>query len=111
MTFRLDPDRFPNRAKVQFTTSVGMPSLIYQACVATGTVSSTVYCQYAIIDALVRDLGLDRDELIAGLPVPRGPGAHLYSPQDWATRRRPITEDQTGGVWMVGPANTIEDVR
>ena len=107
MTFRLDPDRWPNRAKIQFTTSAAMPHLIYQACLATGTVSNTVYVQRAVCEALARDLGLDLQALLADLPEPRGPTAHVYDP----TRRRPVTEDRTGGVVLVGPANTVEEVR
>ena len=45
-----------------------MPSDIYRACLATGTVSNTVYCQHALIDALSRDLRIDRATLLGALP-------------------------------------------
>lgn len=110
MTFRLDPDRWPNRAKIQFTTSAAMPHMIYQACLATGVVSNTVYVQHAVCEALARDLGLDLQALLDDLPEPRGPSAHVYDPAE-GTMRRSITEDRTGGVVLVGPANTVEEVR
>jgi hypothetical protein len=114
--FRTDPWQYPNRTKIQFTTSARMPNLIYQACLATGTLSNTVYCQYALIDALVRDLGLDRDSLVADLPAARGPSGHLYDPDQgtmnrYRRKKPPVTEDQTGGVLSTGPGNTVEDVR
>jgi len=110
VTFRLDPDKWPNRAKMQVTTSAAMPHLIYQACLATGTISNTVYVQHAVCEALARDLNLDLDALLADLPTPRGPSKHLDNPEHHS-QRRPVTEDPTGGVLMVGPANTVEEVR
>lgn len=92
-----------DRAKVQFTTANWMPSMIYRACLATGVVSNTVYCQRAVCEALARDLGLDLQTLLADLPTPRGPSAHLDDPVHHSQRRRlPV---------MTGPANTVEEVR
>lgn len=108
MPFRLNGF---DRSKIQFTTGSWMPSMIYQACLATGTVSGTVYCQRAVCEALARDLGLDLDTLLADLPAPRGPSAHLFDPTENTMNRFPITHDQTGGVVMVGPANTVEEVQ
>jgi hypothetical protein len=82
-----------DRAKIQFTTGSWMPAMIYRACRATGVVSATVYCQRAVCEALARDLGLDLDTLLADLPTPRSNSAHLHD------------------VVMIGPANTIEEVR
>ena len=117
MPFRVQPYEFPGRAKIQFTTSARMPSDIYHACLATGTVSNTVYIQHALIDALSRDLAIPRATLLGALPPPRGPAVHLYDPTDghpmnrFAKKSRPITEDHTGGVHQIGPANTREEVR
>lgn len=112
MPFRLDPERFPFRAKIQFTTSASMPSRIYKACVATGVVSNTRYCQEAVCEKLSRDLGIPLEDLLAELPAPRGPSAHLYDPAEGTMARgRSVTEDQTGGTVRVGPANTVEEVR
>ena len=117
--FRIAPYEFPNRAKIQFTTSAAMPSMIYQACLVTGTISNTVYCQHALVDALCRDLRVDRAVLLDELPAPRGPSGHLYDPAEETMNRfrkaRPpigvaITKDQTGGVLFIGPANTHEEV-
>lgn len=94
MPFRLDDFR----AKIQFITSAEMPSLIYKAVCATGTVSNTVYIQHAVCEALARDLGLDLDDLIARLPPPRGKAAHPFGPD-----RQPAVRP--------GPANTFEEVR
>lgn len=114
--FRVDPYHYPNRAKIQFTTSARMPSDIYAACLATGTLSNTVYCQHALVDALVRDLTVPREELLASLPAPRGPSAHLYDPAEatmnrYRGRTLPVYLDQTGGVLRTGPGNTVEEVR
>ena len=122
--FRIQPYEFPNRAKIQFTTSAEMPSMIYRACLVTGTISNTVYCQHALVEALSRDLNLDRAVLLDDLPAPRGPSGHLYDPDEQTMSRyrkarppvgpvttRAITEDNTGGVLHIGPANTIEEVR
>ena len=120
MPFRIQPYQFPNRAKIQFTTSAEMPSMIYRACLVTGTISNTVYCQHALVDALARDLNLDRAVLLGSLPAPRGPSGHLYDPAEETMNRyrkgRPpvgvaVTQDQTGGVLLPGPANTHEEVR
>jgi hypothetical protein len=92
-----------DRAKVQFTTASWMPSMIYRACLATGIVSNTVYCQRAVCEALARDLGLDLDALLDDLPTPRGPSAHLDDPEHHTQRRYQTT-------W-IGPANTVEEVR
>lgn len=112
MPFRIDPYRFPNRAKVQFTTSAGMPNLIYKACLATGTLSNTVYIQHALAHALARDLNMDVGQILADLPTPRGPSAHLYDPDEHTMNRyHDIAHDQSGGRTMVGPGNTVEEVR
>jgi len=99
--FRLDEFR----AKIAFTTSAEMPYLIYQACRATGTVSGTVYCQHAVAEALARDLGVPVADILANLPAPRGPAKHLYAPA------RRVDQDPSGGRAMIGPANTVEEVR
>lgn len=115
MPFRLDSEGFANRAKVQFTTAARHPYLIYQACLATGTVSNTVYCQHALVDALARDLGVDRDDLIAELPTPRGPANHLWNPEEHTLGRY---ERIRHGIALapatlvrIGPANTVEEVK
>lgn len=112
MPFRLGKEGFPNRAKIQFTTSLAMPHLIYRACKATGIVSNTVYCQHAVAHALARDLGIPVETILADLPEPRGPGKHLFDPNDGAMNRSTnIQYDQAGGTRFIGPANTIEEVR
>jgi hypothetical protein len=78
MPFRLDPEMYPNRTKIQFVTDNAMPHLIYQACLATNVVSNTRYIQEAVCTALARDLGLDLDDLLAALPEPRGNAKALY---------------------------------
>lgn len=114
MPFRLpglDP-KWEGRAKMQVTTANWMPLFIYRACLATGIISNTVYVQRAVCEALARDLDLDLDELLADLPPPRGPAKHLYDPREGTMNRyRVVTEDQSGGRLMVGPANTVEEVR
>lgn len=110
MPFRLD-EKYGFRAKIQFTTSAEMPYLIYRACVATGTVSNTVYCQMAVAEALSRDLGIPLEDIVANLPTPRGPGKHVFDPSEGKmVRGKPITDDHTGGRVMIGPANTHEEV-
>ena len=98
MPFRLDEFR----AKVQFTTNAEMPSQVYRACVETGCPSNTVYYQLATCVALSRDLELDYDDLVAALPQPWGPSGHLFDPTG---DNHPMARK------LVGPANTIEDVR
>lgn len=112
MPFRLDPEKFPNRTKIQFTTSNRMPYLIYQACLRTGIPSNTVYCQLALAEKLSQDLGVPLEEITAELPTPRGPSAHLYDPAEGTMRRtKSVAEDPTGGMVRIGPANTDEEVR
>lgn len=116
MPFRIAPYEFPNRTKIQFTTSAAMPLMIYRACLETGIISNTVYCQHALVDALCRDLRVDRAVLLAELPPPRGPSGHLYDPTEQTMNRYrkakpPVTVDPTGGVLRIGPANTHEEVR
>ena len=92
----------PGTAKIQFATSLEMPSLIYRACLATDTVSNTAYIQRALAQALARDLGMDVERIMENIPPNRGPALHLFNPAD-GKQVRPRR--------MVGPGNTIEDVR
>jgi hypothetical protein len=94
MPHRLDE----HRAKVQFTTSARMPSLIYKACNVTGVISNTRYIQQAVCEALARDLGIPIEELLAELPPCRDQAARLFGTDRKAVRR-------------TGPANTVEEVR
>lgn len=110
MPFRLNEFR----AKIQFTTSAEMPSLVYQACLKTGAVSNTVYIQHAVIDALARDLDLDPDELRSHLPEPRGAAAKVWSPEEpLGMRHRNATgiAEHPARLVAIGPANTDEEVR
>lgn len=82
MPFRLDPEKYGEfRAKIQFTTAAWMPYKIYQACLATGVISNTVYCQIAVAEKLARDLDLDLAELLSQLPTPRTTNRHLFDPR------------------------------
>jgi|RhiMethySRZTD1v2_1073278.scaffolds.fasta_scaffold06356_10 hypothetical protein len=110
MPFRLPSEGFPDRAKIQFTTSAAMPHLIYQACLVTRVVSNTVYCQHAIAEALARDLDIPLERILADLPAPRGPAKHLYDPAEGTMSRYPVNIDSSGGRVEIGPANTIEEV-
>lgn len=109
MPWRLDEFR----AKVSFTTSAEMPHLVYRACLATGTVSNTAYYQVAVCERLARDLDIPLDVLLARLPPRRGPAAHVFDPDDHLMARYPVGvhEDQSGGTFQIGPANTREEVR
>lgn len=80
MPFRLDERYGEFRAKIQFTTAAWMPYKIYQACLATGILSNTRYCQIAVCEKLAKDLDLDLDELIAQLPKARTVANHLFDP-------------------------------
>lgn len=84
------------RVKIQFVTFAGMPSMIYKACLATGTVSQTRYIQVAVCEKLARDLNMRLDDLLVMLPAPRGPATMLLP---------------TKGKPRIGPANTIETVK
>lgn len=88
MPFRLNEFR----AKIQFLTSAEMPSLIYRACVTTGTPSNTRYVQVAVAERLSRDLDIPVEDLLAKLPP---------------------TRDMNGlrGQHAIGSANTVEEVR
>lgn len=101
MPFRLNE----YRAKIQFTTFARMPYLIYQACLATDTISNTVYCQIALCEKLSRDLGIPVEDLLAECPTPRSRAAHVFE--------KPVPLDQKlhGGVARIGPANTNEEVK
>lgn len=114
MPFRLDPQVYGEfRAKIQFTTSAEMPSLIWQACKATGFVSGTVYCQHALAHALARDLEIPVEVILENLPTPRGGASWLQDPALFPGPRKTasVTEDQPGGIVRIGPANTIEEVQ
>ena len=102
MTFRLD--QFPDRCKIQFVANNALPSMIYRACLATGTTSNTVYIQHAVCEALARDLDLDLAALLDALPPPRGPANHLFDPDPTHPMDRYTRQ-------FIGPANTVEEVR
>lgn len=80
MPERLGPEYGEFRAKLQFVTAAWMPYKIYEACMATGVLSNTAYCQIAICEKLARDLDLDLDELLANLPRRRTASMKLFDP-------------------------------
>ena len=86
-------------AKIQFSTSARMPSLIYKACIKTETVSNTAYIQRAVCEALSRDLGIPLEDLVSELPPSRSRAATLFG-GDRKPRRH-----------LAGPSNTVEEVR
>jgi len=112
MPFRLDEFR----AKMQFTTGAWMPHMVYTACVKTGVVSNTRYVQEAVCEKLARDLDLDLKGLLDRLPDCR---RQVIDPAERTNARpgnmnalgTPVNRDPSGGRVMVGPANTIEEVR
>lgn len=107
MPFRLDPEKYGEfRAKIQFTTAAWMPWRIYQACLRTGVLSNTVYCQLAVCEKLARDLDLDLDELIATLPTAKTVAAHLWDPGGI----RPGGGRGNYGAPRYGMGNTDEEV-
>ena len=81
MPFRLNEFR----AKIQFIAPARFPSLIYQACLATDTVSNTRYIQEALCEKLARDLGLEYHDLLDELPPTRGAAGVRFGPD-----RRPV---------------------
>ena len=66
------------RHPIRFVASARMPHDIYLACQATGTVSSSVYIQHAVCEALARDLKIPLEELLDALPEPKGNAATLF---------------------------------
>lgn len=88
MPFRLNEFR----AKVQFITSARMPSLVYKACMKTGTVSNTRYYQEAVCERLARDLGVPLESLIDELPPPRGSATVLFGDDRRQIKRRTVEE-------------------
>lgn len=95
MPFRLDEFT----AKIQFITFARMPSLIFEACVKTGTISNTHYVQKAVCEALARDLDIPLEELLEMLPPHRGKAAALFDGNRKYVALRP------------GSANTVESVK
>jgi hypothetical protein len=83
-----------------------MPHRIYQACLKTGIVSNTVYCQMAICEKLARDLDLDLDELIKTLPRAKTSSKHLWDPDG----TQPGKQYGAMGRVRYGMANTDEEV-
>lgn len=80
MPFRLDEKYGEFRAKIQFTTGSWMPYKIYQACLKTGVLSNTRYCQEALCEKLSRDLDIPLEELLVALPRARGTALRLFDP-------------------------------
>lgn len=99
----------PDAAKVQFSTSPAMPSLVYRACVETDVPSNTRYYQEAVCEKLSRDLGIPLAELLADLPPNRGPAAHLYDPEEHTMSRYGVPSPALAS--FGGGSHTIEDVR
>lgn len=67
-----------DKTKMQFITSMRMPSLVYKATVATKKPSNSVYIQHAVCEALSRDLGIPIEELLAELPKARGADCDVF---------------------------------
>lgn len=95
MPFRLDEFRTTLRC----ITNVEMPSMIYRACIKTGTISNTRYIQEAVCAALARDLDIPLEDLLAQLPEPRSNAKTLFG------------DDRRQAPRRTGPANTVESVR
>ena len=74
MPFRLNE----HRTTIKFVTFAQMPTLIYRACLATGTVSNTRYIQEAICEKLARDGIEPVESLKAKLPPCRSNAATLF---------------------------------
>jgi hypothetical protein len=74
MPFRLNE----HRTTIKIITFAQMPSLIYRACLATGTVSNTRYIQEAICEKLARDGIEPVESLKAKLPPSRTNAATLF---------------------------------
>lgn len=116
MPFRLDEKYGEFRAKIQFTTAAWMPYKIYQACLATGIMSNTRYCQIAVCERLAKDLDLDLEELISQLPRARTVANHLFNPvADTVPGRKPagerISRHTRVMIGRPGMGNTDEEVR
>lgn len=75
MPFR-DPEG--NRTTIKIATFARMPSLIYEACLSTGTPSNTRYIQEALCMRLAKDHGIPYDSLLAQLPPTRSNSAALF---------------------------------
>ena len=116
MPFRLDEKYGEFRAKIQFTTAAWMPYKIYQACLATGILSNTRYCQIAVCERLAKDLDLDLDELVSQLPRARTVANHLFNPSsDTMPGPNPsgerISRHTRVMIGRPGMGNTDEEVR
>lgn len=115
MPFRHDAKYGEFRAKIQFTTAAWMPYQIYQACLRTGILSNTAYCQVALCEKLARDLDLDLDELLANLPSRRTTSNHLWNPLEKMPGHPPANgqRDATNiriAIGRYGMGNTDEEV-
>jgi hypothetical protein len=115
MPFRLDEKYGEFRAKIQFTTAAWMPYKIYQACLATGILSNTRYCQIAVCEKLARDLDLDLDELVSQLPRARTVANHLFDPGGTLPGVKPRDGQRNRHTRVMigrpGMGNTDEEVR
>lgn len=89
-----------DKTKIQFITSVRMPSLVYRAVVATGKPSQSVYIQHAVCEKLSRDLDIPLEELLAELPKARNHKSDILGGLRQRKNFRPGSN-----------SNTHEDVR
>jgi len=94
---------------INFRCGDGFPSLIYQACLNTGTLSNTAYIQDALCEALARDLGMSVEDLKAQMPPRRTRSLHLYNPDRDGYKR--IGQDNSCGVARPGATNGSEEVK
>ena len=117
MPFRLNEKYGEFRAKIQFTTAAWMPYKIYQACLATGILSNTRYCQLAVCEKLAKDLDLDLGELVAELPKARTVNTRLWDPTGERTNLLGPSDREHAAthtrviVGRYGMGNTDEEVR
>jgi hypothetical protein len=115
MPFRLDEKYGEFRAKIQFTTAAWMPYKIYQACLKTGILSNTRYCQLAVCEKLAKDLDLDLDELVSQLPRARTVANHLFDPTQKLPGPDPAGERNSRHTRVVvgryGMSGTDQEVR
>lgn len=87
----------PGSASLMFRAQAEFPWLIYQACLASGTVSNTAYIRNAVAEALARDLGIPLEEITKNFPPLRTRSATLFV--------------HGNGPVRYGQGNTVEEVR
>lgn len=79
----------PGRAQINLIVAARFPTLVRRAAKEGGFASSQAYMRHILVEALHKDLGLDREHLMDGMPPNRDQAPRFGGFYGENTKRKP----------------------